>query len=85
MAIKSTSALSASASPNNRSPCLGATAKPPRRQNKKLDDLDLLMEEAKTMLSVGNYHENIVNLQGITYEADFRRNILTEVDQYYTM
>ena len=25
-----------------------------------------LMEEAKTMLEVGSYHENIVNLQGVT-------------------
>ena len=25
-----------------------------------------LMEEAKNMLEVGSYHENIVNLQGVT-------------------
>ena len=25
-----------------------------------------LMEEAKSMLEVGSYHENIVNLQGVT-------------------
>lgn len=30
------------------------------------DELPLLLDEAKTMWSVGSYHENIVNLQGIT-------------------
>ena len=30
------------------------------------DCLSLLLEEAKTMWKVGAYHENIVNLQGIT-------------------
>ena len=30
------------------------------------EDLSLLMDEAKTMMKVGSYHENIVNLQGIT-------------------
>ena len=34
------------------------------------DDLDLLVDEAKTMFSIGGYHENIVNLQGIGYEVD---------------
>ena len=31
-----------------------------------LDEIELLLEEAKTMWTVGSYHENIVNLQGIT-------------------
>ena len=30
------------------------------------DDLGPLLDEAKTMLNVGAYHENIVNLQGVT-------------------
>ena len=30
------------------------------------DEVDLLLEEAKTMWRVGAYHENIVNLQGMT-------------------
>ena len=29
-----------------------------------------LLDEAKTMASVNGYHENIVNLQGITFEGD---------------
>ena len=29
------------------------------------DNVALLMDEAKTMMRVGEYHENIVNLQGI--------------------
>ena len=31
-----------------------------------IDEIELLLEEAKTMWAVGSYHENIVNLQGIT-------------------
>ena len=31
-----------------------------------VEDLSLLMDEAKIMMKVGSYHENIVNLQGIT-------------------
>ena len=31
-----------------------------------IDEIELLLEEAKTMWTVGSYHENIVNLQGIT-------------------
>ena len=34
------------------------------------DEVPLLLDEAKTMWSVGVYHENIVNLQGITAEED---------------
>ena len=30
------------------------------------NDLGPLLDEAKTMLDVGSYHENIVNLQGVT-------------------
>ena len=30
------------------------------------ENLSLLMDEAKTMMKVGEYHEYIVNLQGIT-------------------
>ena len=29
------------------------------------ENLSLLMDEAKTMMRVGEYHENIVNLQGM--------------------
>ena len=28
------------------------------------------MEEAKSMLEIKSYHENIVNLQGITYKTE---------------
>ena len=28
-----------------------------------------LLDEAKSMLEIGMYHNHIVNLQGITYEA----------------
>ena len=42
-------------------------------------DVTLLMDEAKTMFSIGTYHENIVNLQGIGYEADFVNGHLLDV------
>ena len=47
-------------------------------------DLDLLMDEAKTMFSIGGYHENIVNLQGIGYEADFVNGRLSQVSNQKT-
>ena len=36
----------------------------------KTEDLSLLMEEAKSMMKVGEYHENIVNLQGMTAKLE---------------
>ena len=44
-----------------------------------LIEVDHLMEEAKTMYSIGSYHENIVNLQGIAYETDFDNGRLSKV------
>ena len=44
-------------------------------------DIDLLMDEAKTMFSIDGYHENIVNLQGIGYEADFINGTLLGVSR----
>ena len=41
------------------------------------DELQLLLDEAKTMWSVGTYHENIVNLQGLT--AEVRQGVLCRV------
>ena len=32
----------------------------------EMNEVSSLMDEAKTMWKVGSYHENIVNLQGIT-------------------
>ena len=43
------------------------------------NDIASLMDEAKTMFSVGAYHENIVNLQGVTYTADVERKTLLAV------
>lgn len=34
------------------------------------DGLPALLDEAKTMLEIGAYHDNIVNLQGIIAEQD---------------
>ena len=40
------------------------------RGNLKNNDLGALMDEAKCMLEVGNYHDNIVNLQGVTLKIE---------------
>ena len=34
------------------------------------DEISSLMDEAKTMWKVGSYHENIVNLQGISVHVE---------------
>ena len=33
------------------------------------------MEEAKSMLTVGKYNENIVNLQGVCFDTSDGRNL----------
>jgi hypothetical protein len=42
-------------------------------------DIDSLIDEAKTMFSLGSYNENIVNLQGISYEVDHKYDSLKQV------
>ena len=42
-------------------------------------DLDLLIDEAKTMYTIDGYHENIVNLQGIVYDVDIGNSRLGRV------
>ena len=42
-------------------------------------DLDLLIDEAKTMYTIDGYHENIVNLLGIEYDVDFENSRLGRV------
>ena len=31
------------------------------------EEMQMFLEEAKNMLEIGEYHENIVNLQGLVY------------------
>ena len=38
--------------------------------NEAGDNMGALMDEAKAMLEIGCYHENIVNLQGVTCLID---------------
>ena len=42
-------------------------------------DIDSLIDEAKTMFSLGSYNENIVNLQGVSYEIDHQYDTLKQV------
>ena len=41
------------------------------------------MDEAKSMLMIGTYHDNIVNLQGISYELDEITKDITKVSDIY--
>ena len=41
--------------------------------------MSLLLDEIKSMIEVGRYHKNIVNLQGIAYELDEHNQSLKKV------
>ena len=41
-------------------------------------EIDSLIDEAKTMFSIGSYNDNIVNLQGVTYEIDHKYDTLKQ-------
>ena len=43
------------------------------------NDMKLFFEEAKSMLEINDYHENIVNLQGIAYGKEDIQNKLPKV------
>ena len=45
-------------------------------------DTDDFLDEAKSMLEIDAYHENIVNLQGITYEISTASQHKVEVSNY---
>ena len=46
------------------------------------EELDSILDEAKSMFQVGKYHNHIVNLQGITFEVDKDDNKLSEVGYF---
>ena len=41
--------------------------------------VELFLDEAKSMLEIGEYHDNIVNLQGICYSIDEETRSLSNV------
>ena len=41
------------------------------------------LEEAKTMIEIGTYHDHIVNLQGVTYMYDFLEKRFSQVSVQY--
>ena len=41
--------------------------------------VELFLDEAKSMLEIGEYHDNIVNLQGICYGMDEEKRSLSKV------
>ena len=53
------------------------------RKNKRMSvtraEQDALLEEAKSMLEINKYHDNIVNLQGIAYQKSAFNDDLLEV------
>ena len=42
-------------------------------------DIKLFLDEIKSMLEIGSYHDHIINLQGVSYELDEYERKLTEV------
>ena len=51
--------------------------KTPRKNS--IHEIELFMDEAKSMLTIGSYHDNIVNLQGISYKLDATTKNITNV------
>ena len=49
------------------------------RNDGDTQEIDLFLDEAKSMLEIGSYHDNIVNLQGIAYEMNVQQDYFTEV------
>lgn len=45
----------------------------------ELQNIGLFLEEAKTMIRIGSYHDYIVNLQGIIYNENEGGNKIPEV------
>ena len=41
--------------------------------------MELFLDEVKSMLEVKEYHENIVNLQGISYTTDSETGNIAQV------
>ena len=48
-------------------------------QSNEIGKANLFLDEAKTMLQIGTYHDFIVNLQGIIYSIDETNEDLSEV------
>ena len=42
-------------------------------------DIKLFLDEIKSMLEIGSYHDHIINLQGVSYELDEYETKLSEV------
>ena len=51
--------------------------------SKEPQKIDLFLEEAKTMLRIGSYHDYIVNLQRIVYEVNEDGDTIPEVSLVY--
>ena len=47
--------------------------------NVDAQEIQLFLDEAKSMLQIGEYHNHIVNLQGIAYEVNDQDNQLAKV------
>ena len=47
------------------------------------DQIEVFLDETKSMLELGAYHDHIVNLQGISFVLDDKNNKLMKVYSYY--
>ena len=50
-----------------------------KRMSATRAEQDALLDEAKSMLEINRYHDNIVNLQGIAYERSNQNDGIIEV------
>ena len=48
--------------------------------------IEMILDEAKTMIEIGSYHNHIVNLQGVTYSLNLEEkrflDVSNDIDNY---
>ena len=51
-------------------------------KNFSIGQIEVFLDETKSMLELGTYHDHIVNLQGISFVLDNEKNKLLKVHIY---
>ena len=51
-------------------------------KNFSTGQIEVFLDETKSMLELGTYHDHIVNLQGISFVLDDENNKLMKVSSY---
>ena len=50
---------------------------------KNAKEVELFLEEAKSMVQIGEYHDHIVNLQGLIYDVNPLDSQLSSVSSFF--